>query len=82
MAYCKTLTFNWSAFELHLARHFVVLNSLLLKQTDYVYDLPTVYEQECYTQFQRTPDELQSFHFCEFYFGIARSRNLIGYEIY
>jgi len=54
MPCCKTLRFNWGAFELHVARHSVVLNSLLLKQTDCVYDPPSVYEQECYTQFQRT----------------------------
>jgi len=54
MPYCKTLTLNWSAFELHVLRHSVVLNSLLLKQTDCVYDPPSVNEQECYTQFQRT----------------------------
>jgi hypothetical protein len=54
MAYCKTLKFNWSALQLHVARHSVVLNSLLLKQTDRVYAPPSVYEEECYTHFQRT----------------------------
>ena len=54
MPYCKTLTLNCSAFELHVTRHSVGLNSLLLKQTDCIYDPPSVNEQECYTQFQRT----------------------------
>ena len=65
-----------------MLRHSVVLNSLLLKQTDCVYDPPSVNEQECYTQFLKNAEMLLFFHFCEFYFVIARSRNLIGYEIY
>jgi len=54
MPFCKTLKFNWNAFELHVTRRSVVLNALLLKQTDCVYDPPSVYGQECYTQFQKT----------------------------
>jgi len=54
MPYCKTLKFHCSTFELRVTRHSVALNALLLKQTDCVYDPPSVNEQECYTQFQRT----------------------------